>query len=72
MAQQTRPKSSTEIARAIVDELFVNGHGEHADRLVLWVDADERNLGGWAKVVVFHRIVNILDTMCPDGTFRND
>jgi len=67
MAQQTRPKSSKEIARAIADDLFVNGRGEKADRLVLWVDADERNLGGWAHVAVVTRIVNILKRMTANG-----
>jgi hypothetical protein len=44
------------LARLIADDLFVNGSGDQADRLVLWVDADERNLGGWAKRAVVDRV----------------
>jgi hypothetical protein len=44
----------------IVDDLFVNGEGEQADRLVLWQDDTGRNLGGWAKVPIFHRIEKIV------------
>jgi hypothetical protein len=60
MGMVTRPKSASEIARMIVDDLFVNQLGEQADRLVLWVDATDRILGGWAKVAIFHRIEKIL------------
>ena len=62
MTQQTRPKSAREIAQQIADDLFVNGQGEQADRLVLTVDSTrsppqrERNLGGLAKLVVIDRI----------------
>jgi hypothetical protein len=58
--QGTRPKSAHEIAQVIADDLFTNHEGAQADRLVLWVDADERNLGGWAKRVVIDRIVTAL------------
>lgn len=51
----TRVKARA-LAQAIADDLFVAGDGEHADRLVLWVDADERNLGGWSKRAVIDRI----------------
>jgi hypothetical protein len=61
-AQLTRPKSAREIAQLIADDLFMNHVGEQADRLVLWMDADERNLGGWAKRVVIDRIVAVLRT----------
>lgn len=61
----SRPKSAREIAQAIADDLFVNGEGKQADRLVLWVDASERNLGGWAKVAVIDRIVKRLQEFKP-------
>lgn len=59
------PKHARALAKAIADDLFVNGAGEHADRLVLWVDATGRNLGGLAKVVVIERLVTHLQRAEP-------
>jgi hypothetical protein len=42
------------IATKIADELFRNGSGQKADRLVL-VQGD-RDLGGWCKAAVIDRI----------------
>ena len=48
------------IAERIADDLFVDAAGEEADRLVLWIDADERNLGGWCKRAVADRVRAVL------------
>lgn len=38
------------LAEAIVDDLFVNGQGQQASRLVLTADAPFRmDLGGWGR-----------------------
>lgn len=47
------------IATAIADNLFVNGNGTHAERLML-VGADGRDLGGWCKQAVVDVIVDEL------------
>jgi hypothetical protein len=44
------------IAR-FVDDLFVNGSGQQADRLVLTVDGPpSRDLGGWCKAAIADRL----------------
>ena len=44
-------------AKKIAHDLFTNGQGEHADRLVLTVDGPPtRDLGGLAERVVSDRI----------------
>lgn len=39
-----------------VDDLFTNGSGHQAERLVLWRDSDQRNLGGWCKQSIIDRL----------------
>jgi hypothetical protein len=48
-----------EIAETIVDDLFINGQGEEAQRLVL-MNRDERPLGGWSRAAVTERIARTL------------
>lgn len=48
------------IARAVADDLFVNGFGERAERLVLTRDSDERKLGGWCPEAVEDRVRKIV------------
>jgi len=55
------------ITQHIVDDLFVNGFGEHADRLVMTKDSDpQRPLGGWSKRAVLQRVREAL--LCLTGT----
>ncbi len=53
------------IAKAIASDLFTNGVGQHAGRLVLVSlkldDAPERNLGGWSEGAVVDRVSAILE-----------
>ena len=54
-------RTPQEIARMIADDLFANGAGELAERLVLTVDGPpKRNLGGWSKAAVITRITSLL------------
>lgn len=46
-----------QIAERIVKELFINGQGSKADRLVL-TTSDGRDLGGWCERAVVDVIVN--------------
>jgi hypothetical protein len=55
-----RPTPPRQVAETIADELFVNGFGEQADRLVLLDDAG-RNLGGWSKTAVVDRITACIE-----------
>ena len=54
------------LARQIADNLFENGQGQRATRLVLVIDQhDDRrvpylNIGGWCKQAVVDRITSIL------------
>jgi hypothetical protein len=45
-----------DVVKRIVDDLFVNGNGDKAERLVL-TSSDGRNLGGWSKDAVVARIL---------------
>jgi hypothetical protein len=52
-------------AKRIAHDLFTNGQGHHADRLVLTVDGPPtQNLGGLAERVVSDRIA---DGLIADG-----
>jgi hypothetical protein len=49
------------IAESVVADLFQNGSGQAAQRLVLTVDTPTpKNLGGWARGPAKDRIVAIL------------
>lgn len=57
-------------AQAVVDYLFENGLGQHADRLMLLVKDNDRtghsrephsNLGGWCKQTVLDQVLQALD-----------
>jgi hypothetical protein len=63
-----------QIAQRIADDLFVNGEGVEAERLVLWLDSQDANLGGWSKRAVIDRIVKVLVDFRPStrkGRFAN-
>jgi hypothetical protein len=50
-----------DLARKIALDLFVNGQGEHADRLVLTIGGPpKRDLGGWGERVVVDMIADHL------------
>jgi hypothetical protein len=50
-----------QLAEAIAEDLFVNGCGDVAERLVLTVDsAPKRDLGGWSKGPLTDRIELLL------------
>ena len=48
------------LAERIARDLFTNGQGEHADRLVLVVAGVSYDLGGWCESAVVDRIVMAL------------
>lgn len=48
-----------EIADALIRDMFRNGFGEQAERLVLTA-ADGRNLGGWSRNGARSRILSLL------------
>ncbi len=53
--------SPQKIAEQIADDLFVNGAGERAQRLVLTVDSPKKlDLGGWSYLCLVDRIADIL------------
>jgi hypothetical protein len=57
-------RKALEIATAIVDDLFTNGAGEAADRLVMIQELEggrRRDLGGWSKVAVQDRVAKLLE-----------
>lgn len=47
------------LAEAIAADLFTNGSGDHADRLVM-IDGAGRNLGGWSERAMANRIAKML------------
>ena len=49
-----------ELAEQIADDLFTNGDGKRADRLVLTADGPpRRDLGGWSRRAVMDRVAAI-------------
>lgn len=46
----------SEAALEIAESLFTNGSGSKAERLVLWQDTTQRDLGGWCRAAVADRI----------------
>lgn len=61
-----REERHMEAVERAVDELFVNGQGEQAHRLVL-TGMDGRDLGGWCKQAVINTIERAL-TARKDGS----
>jgi hypothetical protein len=55
----TLRRKAKRLAHAIAEELFVNGMGKHAERLVL-TDAEGRDLGGWGREPVEDLIRDII------------
>lgn len=51
---------NTKLIKAIIDDLFTNGQGKRADRLVL-TDKDGQGLGGWADFSAAARIKKIVN-----------
>lgn len=67
-ASDRRRRAANRATNAIIDELFVNGIGEEADRLVL-TSKDGRDLGGLCKDAVIDRVRKvILATMKEEAT----
>lgn len=46
------------LANRIVTNLFTNGVGEKAERLLLWKDSEKRDLGGWGFNSVLFEVRN--------------
>ncbi len=61
-AQQERAR----LADYITEDLFTNGSGERADRLVLTIDGPpKRDLGGWGKLPFADRLRDLLASHSP-------
>ena len=61
-AQQERAR----LADYITEDLFTNGSGERADRLVLTIDGPpKRDLGGWGKLPFADRLRDLLASHPP-------
>lgn len=57
------PDKIKTLATLIANDLFTSGSGdtaEHAERLVLRIDTENRNLGGWSERAVKRRIEKML------------
>lgn len=61
MQDSERAQKLNEIADRVVVLLFVNGFGEHADRLVMKKSKQEHgDLGGWSRDAVKTVILEVL------------
>lgn len=58
------------VAREIADDLFRNGGGQVAERLVLELP-DGREGGGWCHSAAIDRIATILQASIPQSPLRN-
>lgn len=52
-----------DLIEIILNELFINGFGQEADRLVL-TTKEGRDLGGWCRKAVHDRLLAILKGRC--------
>lgn len=52
-------KTAEQIAMEIATDLFTNGGGEKADRLVM-IQHSETDIGGWSQRAVEDRVADIL------------
>ncbi len=52
------PAVARRFAEAVTRDLFTNGQGQRAERLVLWAG---RDLGGWGEAVVVDRITEAIE-----------
>ncbi len=59
MSNEKRGSVVRQLAQRIADDLFTNGNGDVAIRLMLERE-DGRYLGGWSKKPLVDRIVHIL------------
>lgn len=59
MSLEDQDWKDLQVAERIVAQLFVNGQGQQADRLVL-ASEDHRDLGGWCKRAVVDVITKYL------------
>ena len=58
--KKTRPLTRRDV-ELIVNDLFINGGGQRADRLVLTDDGPPtRDLGGWSRAAIADRIFTLL------------
>lgn len=58
-----------ELAKTIVDDLFINGLGEEAERLVLTIDKPQRrDLGGWGREAAIDRVTKAMEKIQPAST----
>jgi hypothetical protein len=57
--------TANKLAQTIVDDLYTNGQGDEADRLVLMSKAGQ-DLGGWGKLPLYHRLAQLLERWNPD------
>lgn len=48
------------LAREIATDLMTNSIGEKAERLVLWLDTEARDLGGWCEASVVNTAAEII------------
>lgn len=60
-------KDPESIADEIVEDLFTNGIGDKAERLVLWREKPNLNMGGWGRPGARERIIAILKKHLPKG-----
>lgn len=67
MAEKKQLRPHRTLARRIAKELFTNGVGVKATRLVLIrdVEAGIRDLGGWAEKPLADQIERVLDRELP-------
>jgi len=55
------------LAGKIVHDLFTNGIGDRASRLVLELSNEKRDGGGWSEYAASIRIEQIIDAALRDG-----
>lgn len=51
----------SELALRIAADLFTNGSGKKAERLLLWRDSDQQEMGGWSEKPLAARILMHLE-----------
>lgn len=62
-----KKREAQQFAKMIARDLFTNGAGQRASRLVLTVDAPHSDLGGWGEAAMADRIAVVLTSKPSDS-----
>jgi hypothetical protein len=67
MEKEKKERIARYVASRACERLFHNGAGQEAERLVLWLDSNKKDIGGWCKTAVAYQIYEAIMEQLPDS-----